>query len=436
MPHRSSDDGLTAIRDRATAEFPEAGWSVRTRTNAAPALSSNIERFSQFLTLVGLTALVVGGVGVANAVRAYLDGKRGVIATFKSLGASGGFVFLVYLVQIMLIAALGIVIGLVVGAAMPFVAGALLSSVIPVPAEGGIYPAALAMAALFGFLVTLAFALMPLGRARDVPATALFREMGFEGRGLPRLAYIAAAGLIALALAGLAIWFSDDRRIALIFVGATIFAFIVLRGVGVGVQWLARRSPRVRSTALRLAIGNIHRPGALTAVGGAVARPWPDAAGHAGADRRRSAPADLGKPDRARAELLLRRHPGCRGRRFDALIGKEAPTGKLVKVPMLRGRVMAINGVEAQKLKVPPEGAWVLRGDRGLTYADAVPENATLDSGRMVAEGLFRRAAGLVLGRGRQGDRPEARRHHHRQRARPQRDGQDRQFPHRSNGNR
>ena len=73
-----------------------------------------------------------------------------------------------------------------------------------------------------------------------------------------------AAWLIALALAGLAIWFSDDRRIALIFVGATIFAFIVLRSVGVGVQWLARRSPRVRSTALRLAIGNIHRPGALT----------------------------------------------------------------------------------------------------------------------------------------------------------------------------
>jgi putative ABC transport system permease protein len=83
---------LKAIQERAATEFPEAGWSIRTRSNAAPALSANIERFSQFLTLVGLTALVVGGVGVANAVRAYLDGKRGVIATFKSLGASGGFV--------------------------------------------------------------------------------------------------------------------------------------------------------------------------------------------------------------------------------------------------------------------------------------------------------------------------------------------------------
>ena len=87
------------------SEFPAGRLerSARAR-NAAPSLSANIERFSQFLTLVGLTALVVGGVGVANAVRAYLDGKRGVIATFKSLGASGGFVFTVYLVQILMIA--------------------------------------------------------------------------------------------------------------------------------------------------------------------------------------------------------------------------------------------------------------------------------------------------------------------------------------------
>ncbi len=150
LPAGSDDARVKAIQQQAAKDFPESGWSIRTRGNAAPALSSNIERFSQFLTLVGLTALVVGGVGVANAVRAYLDGKRGVIATFKSLGASGGFVFAVYLTQILMIAALGIVAGLALGALMPFAASAALQSVIPVPAEGGFYPAALAMAALFG----------------------------------------------------------------------------------------------------------------------------------------------------------------------------------------------------------------------------------------------------------------------------------------------
>ena len=155
---------------------------------------------------------MVGGVGVANAVRAYLDGKRGVIATFKSLGASGGFVFTVYLVQILMIAGLGIVLGLILGALMPFAASAALQSVIPVPAEGGLYPGALAMAALFGLLVTLAFALLPLGRARDVPATALFREMGFEGRGFPRLPYRRPRRSASRSLlAALAILFSGDQ---------------------------------------------------------------------------------------------------------------------------------------------------------------------------------------------------------------------------------
>ena len=110
LPAGTSEARITAIRDQAGAEISrgrlEHPHAQQRRAGACP---RNIERFSQFLTLVGLTALVVGGVGVANAVRAYLDGKRGVIATFKSLGASGGFVFTVYLVQILIIAGIGIV---------------------------------------------------------------------------------------------------------------------------------------------------------------------------------------------------------------------------------------------------------------------------------------------------------------------------------------
>ncbi|WP_432286012.1 ABC transporter permease [Aminobacter sp. BA135] len=381
MPVGTSEAEVADVRERANAEYPEAGWSVRTRTNAAPALSANIERFTQFLTLVGLTSLVVGGVGVANAVRAYLDGKRGVIATFKSLGASGGFVLTVYLIQILLIAGLGIAIGLALGALMPFAASAALQSVIPVPAEAGVYPAALAMAALFGVLVTLAFAILPLGRARDVPATALFREMGFEGRGLPRLVYIATALGIAAILAALAIWFAGDRRIATIFVGATIFSFLVLRAVAVAVQWLARKSPRVRSTALRLAVGNIHRPGALTpsvVLSLGLGLTLLVTLALIDGNLRRQISGSL--PERAPNFFFVDIQPD-QVDDFARLVEAEAPGGKLVRVPMLRGRVMALNGTDVQKLNVPPEGAWVLRGDRGLTYARNLPENSTLSQG-------------------------------------------------------
>ncbi|MFU0506158.1 ABC transporter permease [Pseudaminobacter sp. NGMCC 1.201702] len=383
---RLADSGgeaaLASIREQAAERFPQAGWSIRTRTNAAPALSANIERFSQFLTLVGLTSLVVGGVGVANAVRAYLDGKRGVIATFKSLGASGAFVFTVYLVQIMMIAAVGIVIGLLLGASMPFAANAVLSSVVPVPAEGGIYPGALAIAALFGVLVTLAFALLPLGRARDIPATALFREMGFGGAGLPRLVYVATAVGIAALLALLAIWFSGDRRIAAIFVAATIFAFAVLRSVGLLVQWAARKSPRVRSTALRLAIGNIHRPGALTpsvVLSLGLGLTLLVTLALIDGNLRRQIAGSL--PERA-PNFFFVDIQAADVDAFAKVVEHEAPDGKLVRVPMLRGRVMALNGVEVQKLNVPAGGRWVLRGDRGLTYAKNVPENSTLSEGQ------------------------------------------------------
>ncbi len=381
LPAGSSEARIADIRQQAGDEFPQAGWSIRTRTNAAPALSTNIERFSQFLTLVGLTALVVGGVGVANAVRAYLDGKRGVIATFKSLGASGGFVFAVYLVQILMIAAIGVAAGLVIGALMPLAANAALSSVIPVPAEGGVYPGALAIAALFGFLVTLAFALLPLGHARGVPATALFREMGFGSGGLPGLPYVAAALALAALLAALAIWFSGDRRIAAIFLGAMVFAFVVLHGVGMAVQWIARRSPRVGSTALRLAIGNIHRPGALTpsvVLSLGLGLTLLVTLALIDGDLRRQIAGSL--PKEAPNFFFVDIQPNDVDA-FAALVGKEAPDGKLVRVPMLRGRVMALNGVDVQKLQVPPAGAWVLRGDRGLSYTKNLPENSTLSAG-------------------------------------------------------
>ena len=381
LPANTGESAITAIRDNAGRQFPEAGWSIRSRTNAAPSLSSNIERFSQFLTLVGLTALVVGGVGVANAVGAYLDGKRGVIATFKSLGASGGFVFTVYLTQIMIIAGVGIVIGLVLAALMPFAASAALSSVIPVPAEGGLYPSALAMAAVFGVMVTLAFALLPLGRARDVPATALFREMGIGGRGMPRWIYIAASLAIAAALAALSIWFSSDRRVAAIFVGAAVFAFIVLRGVGTAVQVIAARAPRVRSTALRLAIGNIHRPGALTpsvVLSLGLGLTLLVTLALIDGNLRRQISGSL--PELA-PNFFFVDIQAADVEDFTSLVQKSAPNGKIVRVPMLRGRIMALNGVEVAKVNVPAEGAWVLRGDRGLTYSATIPDNATLSEG-------------------------------------------------------
>ncbi|MBD9450813.1 MULTISPECIES: ABC transporter permease [unclassified Rhizobium] len=371
----------STLRDRAAKEFPSAGWSIRTSDRAAPALTENIERFSQFLTLVGLTALIVGGVGVANAVRAFLDSKRTTIATFKCLGAPAATVVLIYLFQIAIIALGGMVIGLVIGALAPIVASQFLAQFLPVSTALTFYPGALALAVLFGILTTLAFAIMPLGHSRKVPATALFREQGFEARGLPSWPYILLAATFLVALAGLAVVTAYDRFIAIVFVGAIAFAFVILRLVAAGIAWLARRSPRVNSPALRLAIGNIHRPGALTpsvvlSLGLGLALLVTLTLIDGNMRQQLTGRMSAGAPNFFFVDIQ-----GSELETFRSVVKAGSPDGKLVEVPMLRGRILAFNGEDVTKRKVPPGGQWVLRGDRGITYSETLPENASLTEG-------------------------------------------------------
>jgi putative ABC transport system permease protein len=374
--------GIRDIADRSNKAFPSAGWSIRTSDKAAPSLADNITRFSQFLTLVGLTALIVGGVGVANAVRAFLDSKRTTIATFKCLGAPAFVVVMIYLFQIALIALAGIVAGLVLGAITPIFAAQFMAQFLPVSTDPTLYPGALSLAALFGLLTTFAFAVLPLGHAREVPATALFREQGFETRRLPSWPYILAAGLLMAALAGLAIVTAYDRFIAIVFVAAIAIAFVVLRAVAALLSWLAKRSPRVRSPALRLAIGNIHRPGSLTAsvvlslgLGLALLVTLTLIDGN----MRRELTGHMAEqaPNFFFVDIQGSELDGFRN-----VVRSQVPDGKLTEVPMLRGRIVAFNGEDVTKRKVPPAGQWVLRGDRGITYADVPPENAAITEGK------------------------------------------------------
>jgi putative ABC transport system permease protein len=373
--------GLRTIAARANAAFPQAGWSVQTSNRAAPALADNITRFSQFLTLVGLTALIVGGVGVANAVRAFLDAKRTTIATFKCLGAPAFVVVMIYLIQIALIALAGVAIGLVFGAIAPMLASQFMAEFLPISTAPQLYPGPLALAALFGLLTTLAFAIPPLGHAREVPATALFREQGFEARRLPGWPYLLTAGLLMAALAALAIYTAYDRRIAVVFIVSIAGAFVVLRAVAALLSWLARRSPRVHSPALRLAIGNIHRPGALTAsvvlsLGLGLALLVTLTLIDGNMRQQLTGRMSEQAPNFFFVDIQSSELDG-----FRKVVQAQAPEGKLVEAPMLRGRIVAFNGEDVSKIKVPPAGQWVLRGDRGITYAETLPENAALTEG-------------------------------------------------------
>jgi len=381
LSDQASDSTVAALEKEARSAHPDAGWDIRTRNKASPQLERNVDRFSQYLTLVALTALLVGGVGVANAVASHLARKRDSIATMKALGATGASVFAVYCTQIVLVASFATLIGAVLGAVLPFVIAKAFGSLIPLPVAPSLYPSTLILSIAYGLLTALAFSLWPLGRAHDISVSMLFRDQIAAGRRWPRRRYVIATASIIAALAALAIVFTYDHRLAAMFLGSAALIFVALRLVAMLVMAIARRLPRPRSTPLRLAIANIHRPGALTpsvvlslGLGLCLLVTLIEIDGNL---HRQFA---AGLPEKAPSFFFLD-IPSAEAERFDGVVRAEAPRSKLERVPMLRGRIVAANDIRAEDLKPGEGSAWVLRGDRGITYATTIPQGSRIVAG-------------------------------------------------------
>jgi putative ABC transport system permease protein len=376
LPRRSD---AASWAEAARAAFPDAGWQIRTFREASPTLQRSIERVAVFLGLVGMTALLVGGVGIGNAIRFYIAGKTTTIATLKCLGASPRLIFVAYLFEILALAGLGIGLALLLGALTPLAVTPLLARVLPAPARLGLFPAPLALAALFGVLTTLLFALWPLIRAGQVPAGALFRDDVDRIKRRLSLPALATTALLAAALATLGVAYGQDRPLALWFVAGAIAAFGLFRLAGAAAVLAARKVGRPRHPALRLAIANLHRPGAPTAavvlslgIGLTVL------VAVALVDGNLTSEVDS-LPAEAPAFFFIDIQP-------DQLAGFEeavraTPGARLEQVPMLRGRITRLNGVPVEKAPIAPESQWALRSDRGLTYAADLPPGSQLTAG-------------------------------------------------------
>lgn len=386
-PGRPADAAaLRRLAADATRAFPEAGWEIRTRENVSPSFARDLQRFTQFLTLVGLTALVIGGAGVANAIRGFVARKRPEIATLKSLGASGGRVFALMLTQVMLIAALGIAIGLVIGIAMPFAAARAFAAALPVPLAPSIYPAQIGAGLLYGALTALVFSLVPLGRVHDVPVSALFRDAIERDPRRPRRRYLVMAALAAAALAASVLLLSTSKLLALVYGAATIGGFLVLRLVAALLMAGARALPRSRVVALRLAVANIHRPGALTpsvvlslGLGLALLVALTLIDGNIRAQLQRTAPGET--PSFFFLDVQSGQADG-----FRRFLTQHATGGRLEFVPMMRGRITKVRGLPAAAVAASERVAWALHGDRGITFSETLPAGSTLAKGEWWAK--------------------------------------------------
>lgn len=389
------DPGLDPEVERARLEeaFPEAGWRWRDHQGGSPGVERAIKRLGAFLTLVGLAALAVGGVGVGAAVRAYLEAKTETIATLKTIGADGATVTAVYLAQIGALTLLGVALGLVLGAGLPLLFADLLAARLPVPADFGVYPEPLIEAAIYGLLTAFLFALWPLARAREIRAAGLFRDLVAPERSWPRPAFLIAMAALALAITAAAVVFTGVPSLSLGFVGAVGLALLALTGAAFGVGRLARALARGRlgrgRLPVRLALSGVAGPdgsgggetrGAVLALG--LGLTVLAAIGLVDFNLRRLVTEQL--PESA-PEYFVIDIQNADLERFRALATGLEGVEKMETAPMLRGLVTRINDMSAadwtESGKVAEGFEWVLAGDRGVTYADRPPEGTEVLAG-------------------------------------------------------
>ncbi|HUO55258.1 MAG TPA: FtsX-like permease family protein, partial [Rhodoblastus sp.] len=377
-PEKSSDADLAATKKAFATAFPDAGFEIRSRSDPSPQLARNVERFAQFLSLIGLTALVCGGVGVANSIRALVDRKRKTLAVLKALGASGAEAARFVLLQAMAVALASALLGAFLGLALPHILATALGGALPfalVP-QFDLRDALSGLA--FGLLTAFAFAVAPLERARLLPATALLRETALRESGPPGRRGMLVAALAAAALFGFALLASGDRLLTAQFGVAVIFSLALLYGVARAIMALARRAPHSRHLPLRLALANLHRPGALTpsfliSLGLGVTL----LTALIGIER--SLRAEIGEslPKNSPSFFFLDIQ-AAQAAAFESFLKKEAPEGVLAVAPMLRGRIVKVNGVSAEQVKAGDRGRWALEGDRGITFSQKPPDGSRL----------------------------------------------------------
>ena len=354
---------------------------LRNTSSAAPGFDAFIARAEAFLILVGLTALLIGGLGVGSAVRAWLHGRMPVIATFKCLGAPTKLIFRIYLLQIMAIAAIGVFMGLVIAAIAPALTASILSNYISVPPVIAIFPKPLFVAGAFGLLTAFIFTLLPLARAQSIRASQLFRSLITPPTGLPPFGILLRMVIAGIALAVLALIATSDARLTFGFIGGALASLAVLAALGEMVMRLMRRLPSPSYVPARLALSAITRQGSplraiIIAFGLGLSVLVAVTLTRHNLDQQISARV----ADKAPDWFFIDIQPDQIDR-FEAISAQIEGINDIQKTPMLRGRVSALAGIDAADIDPPEESAWILRGDRALTWQAEPPKGAKIVAG-------------------------------------------------------
>jgi len=372
-----------ALGKATIARFPDGGLQARDRLDAAPGARRLIDQLEYFLGFIGLASLVAGGLGVAGAVGAYLATREPSIAVLKALGADGALIRNLYLIQIGLLAVLGVAIGLAIGAVAPLILGQLAGSALPIPALFAVYPWPLAKAGLFGLLAAAAFSLIPLARARRTPPSALFRR-SLGGR-IPLGLETVGAVLAGLGLAALAVVTAPTPLAAGIMIAGVAVSFGLLWALGLFAAWGAGKVRRLARGPAKLGLANLAGPrsaartaspaiGLGVALLACVVLIQSALLAQVTTTAPRTAPA-----------MVFTEIPGDQAAAFDAEVARVIGplTAKTyLRMPFATGRISGLKGEPVDPQKIKPGQRWAFDNDIGLSLLAGEPTDGGLVAGQ------------------------------------------------------
>lgn len=372
---------LQSITTALTQSFPDAEWKVTDADNASPQIQRFVNRLMLFLTLVGLSALLIGGIGIGNGVRAHFSTRLKTIAILKTLGAPVKLIENMYLLQILLITAIGTAAGTMTGAFAPYLAAPFLSTLLPFSIEPRLTWEALAIPAAFGFLTSFAFTLWPLGQAIKTSPIELFRSALSPLQGAPSSKFKRLTVFLFLSLIALAVGTAHSYSFAIWFVVGAAMSLLVFYGMGRGLSILAGRIPVPHYPALRLALRNLHRPGNATAntlISLGLGLTVMVSVTLIEMNFRYGIIQNLPKDAPAFFFMDIQKDQKDE---FYSLLSQQDSARHIVMSPNLRGRIVSVNGVAAADAIKGDNERWLLQNDRGFTYTADLPAHSEILSG-------------------------------------------------------
>ncbi len=384
----NAETGKAAVE----AALADPSWTVRSARDGLGPMVRYYDLFMRFLVIVGLASLLIGGVSVWTGISAYVAERASVIAVLRSMGAGKTRIFIHFFSQVATLAAIGVGIGLIIGASVALLALPIVGRSVGINLPAALHAGPLLVAAGVGLLTAFAFSYLPLQQAQSISPVSLFRSKGLaappiDWRKLLASFRIVPLVLSAIAFAWLAVVMTDDPLLVAAFAAASLLAVLLFRVAISLASFAIEHLPEPPNRLLRHALRGIsgsgsNAPAVVVSIGLALAmlvvvlvlevNLRNEYLGASVFDAPTLVASDLFDDEVAKLQGL--KDSGSDITRFTA-------------TPMLRGAVATVNGTPAAQLRTRgPEASFLLSGEVPMTYRQELPASSKLVAGEWWAD--------------------------------------------------